>query len=389
MPAYGPDPLGWLDAALTAYRSGRFDVLLPTQEQVAVLSSVPGLLDERGVTTVVPPFAALAAVQDKISAFATLRRLGIPQPPGAVGPVDGVDWSHFPAYVKVPIGTASGGVTRVTSTEGLRATSLQGDVVVQAAVEGPLAMCQSVFDRGSLIAFHACIRTGEGASGGASAKLSTSLPEARCRIRDPGRRSRVARRLVGRRHPHRRRAQFIDINPRLVEPENAWRAGVDLVGALLDVAREATPARQAEGRSGVATPPTPVGRPGGRPTETGPPGSHRRGSVGRSTHRPLRRQCRGAHSHQGRPAGSRPPGHGLAGHGRPTGDLVLVLFRKCGQLRPHAPRVGADPAGPLPHLTGGPGGDRDHDSQRRRSAAVPSDTGAPDAWFTPGTARGE
>ena len=83
VPAYGPDPLGWLDAALTAYRSGRFDVLLPTQEQVAVLSSVPGLLDERGVTTVVPPFAALAAVQDKISAFATLRRLGDPPASGS------------------------------------------------------------------------------------------------------------------------------------------------------------------------------------------------------------------------------------------------------------------------------------------------------------------
>jgi len=46
---------------------------------------------------------------------------------------------------------------------------------------------------------------------------------------------------------------FIDINPRLVEPANAWLAGVDLVGALVDVATGG-PARHAtDGREGVAT----------------------------------------------------------------------------------------------------------------------------------------
>jgi hypothetical protein len=46
---------------------------------------------------------------------------------------------------------------------------------------------------------------------------------------------------------------FIDINPRLVEPGNAWRSGVDLVGALLDVARGSVPEIQSPGRPGVAT----------------------------------------------------------------------------------------------------------------------------------------
>jgi hypothetical protein len=39
--------------------------------------------------------------------------------------------------------------------------------------------CQSVFDHGSLIAFHANERTVEGAGGGASHKRSTSVPEVR------------------------------------------------------------------------------------------------------------------------------------------------------------------------------------------------------------------
>src|SRR6266536_4062002 len=73
VPSYGADPFGWLEAALTVYERGRFDVLLPTQEQVAVLSAVPDRLRQAGIATVVPPFDALARVQDKLSAFDPAR----------------------------------------------------------------------------------------------------------------------------------------------------------------------------------------------------------------------------------------------------------------------------------------------------------------------------
>ena len=46
---------------------------------------------------------------------------------------------------------------------------------------------------------------------------------------------------------------YIDINPRLVEPANAWRAGVDLVTALVEVACGTSVSVQQPGRSGVAT----------------------------------------------------------------------------------------------------------------------------------------
>ena len=51
VPVYGADPFGWLGAALAVYRTGRFDVLLPTQEQVAVLSLAAGQLAAAGVAT--------------------------------------------------------------------------------------------------------------------------------------------------------------------------------------------------------------------------------------------------------------------------------------------------------------------------------------------------
>ena len=250
VPKFGLAPLQWLYAALEHYRVGGYDVLFPTQEQVAVLAAAPDRLRSAGVVTAVPSFPALTAVQDKLSAFATLTRLGIPQPPTAVG-IDG--WTDFPAYVKVPIGTASGGVWRVESLDEINRLALDGTVLIQAATEGPLVMCSSVFDRGTLVAFHSCERMGEGARGGASHKRSLNLPELRTMFETIGcdlgwNGALSADVILGETGP-----VFIDVNPRLVEPENAWRSGVDLVTAMLDVALHNATPPQASGLNGVRT----------------------------------------------------------------------------------------------------------------------------------------
>ena len=250
VPPYGMDPSGWLDAALDVYQRGDSDVLFPTQEQVAVLSWAKSRLENAGVATAVPSFAALAAVQDKISASTTLHRLGIPQPLSAIG-TEG--WTRFPAFVKDPIGTASGGVRRVTTSEELQGAATGKPVLVQAAVNGPLIMCQSVFDHGLLVAFHANERTAEGPSGGASHKTSMSMPDARCWMEILG----------GDLHWHGALSAdlihsddgpvFIDVNPRLVEPQNAYFSGVDLVRAMMELATGGHPAPQPEGRTGITT----------------------------------------------------------------------------------------------------------------------------------------
>jgi len=49
VPPYGPDPLRWLDAMLSVYQSAGTDVLVPTQEQVAVLSACDDLVRAAGV----------------------------------------------------------------------------------------------------------------------------------------------------------------------------------------------------------------------------------------------------------------------------------------------------------------------------------------------------
>jgi biotin carboxylase len=264
VPAYGADPLGWLDAAITIAGQQDAQVLFPTQEQVAVMSLAAQRLRDAGLLTAVPDFTALAAVQDKLSAFATLTRLGLPQPPATVAAsrAELRSAGPLPMFVKTPIGTASAGVCQVTTPGQLRRLADQyhnddvfagGSVLAQQPVTGPLVMVQSVFARGELIAFHACERTGEGAGGGASHKRGVELPAVREQVSILGGKLRWHGALSADVILSPGGPQFIDINPRLVEPVNAYRSGVDLAGALLDIARNGSAEPQATGRPGVQT----------------------------------------------------------------------------------------------------------------------------------------
>jgi len=260
VPPFGADPFGWFDAVLERAVALGVDVVFPTQEQVTVLSHELPRLRAAGLSTAVPPFAALARVQDKVTARATLEAAGVAQPRSVVvrDRSDLEAWSAFPAFVKAPIGTASSAVRRVEGPGELAAAvpSLLGReqaVLVQEGAEGTLVMAQSIFDAGTMIAFHANERVREGVNGSASVKRSTELPELRAAMDRLG--SRLAWHgalsldaIVTAGGP-----LVIDVNPRLVEPANAVAAGTDLVGLLLGVATGTPPLRGAESRPGVTT----------------------------------------------------------------------------------------------------------------------------------------
>ncbi|HEY5013006.1 MAG TPA: hypothetical protein VIK61_09910 [Acidimicrobiia bacterium] len=110
-----------------------------------------------------------------------------------------------------------------------------------------------MFDQGRLVAFHANLRTREGVRGGASHKRSLVHPDARmaiemlgCELAWHGALSADAILTVD-------GPVVIDVNPRLVEPGNARRSGVDLVGAMIEVALGREPAVQPTGRPNVRT----------------------------------------------------------------------------------------------------------------------------------------
>ena len=257
VPNFGSDPFGWLDAAQRIASNRNADLLFPTQEQVTVLSAQEKRLT---VPTVIPAFPALRRVQDKISAYRTLKEIAAPQPEAFVisNPSDLQRVASYPVFIKRSVSTASSGVRRArTSDELVVAANDLGlgavELIAQEQVSGPLTMVQAVADRGRLIAYHANLRMKEGIGGGASLKKSVVVP----------RLAELLDRMVSALGWHAGLSMdvivtehgplIIDVNPRLVEPANAFCAGVDLVGAMLDLV-DGTGARiQHAGREGVLT----------------------------------------------------------------------------------------------------------------------------------------
>ncbi len=262
-PRFGADPFAWLDTVVRVLAEGRFDALIATHEQVIILSREAGRIRSLGVAMAVPPFSALTQVQDKIKARSTLAGLGLPQPLSAVAysadELLGTD--IMPAYVKTAMGTAGTGVRHVTDPGSLELTAREfaarnafaEGVLVQQPAAGPLVMVQAVFARGELVAWHANLRVREGSGGGACNKRGVNLPIVGehlallgTRLRWHGALSMDA--ILGSGGP-----TYIDINPRIVEPGNARRSGVDLVGALLDVSLGRRPKTSPPGAPDVAT----------------------------------------------------------------------------------------------------------------------------------------
>jgi hypothetical protein len=181
----------------------------------------------------------------------------IPRRQGAVASL--VRGGCGPAFLKAPIGTASTGVRRVRGRDQVRAAAAAfqqpgafaaGGVLVEEPVAGPLLMVQSVFSAGRLLALHANERTREGAGGGASTKTSRSLPGAADDVQQLGWHGALSLDAI----LDKDGPVWIDVNPRLVEPFNAARSGVDLLGPLLALARgQAGPSTVVGGTPGVRT----------------------------------------------------------------------------------------------------------------------------------------
>src|SRR6266702_3120264 len=263
-PGLRSDPVGYLAFVEQLLSGGQFDVLLPSHEQGFLFARARQRLEGR-VGLALPSFESYRTAHSKAGFSRLLDQLKLPQPStrivtSAIGLRDAV---RFPAVIKNSVGTASRGIWFVRNADDLERAlhdlgagdDFADEVLVQDLIAGTTEKAQSVFCQGRLIGFNAYRQVAAGVGGGEAIKESVHRPQVRASL------ERIGAELgwhgglsVDTVMPDDNTSPLlIDCNPRLVEPVNAYRSGVDLVGLLLRVSQGETPERLPEGRAGVRT----------------------------------------------------------------------------------------------------------------------------------------
>jgi hypothetical protein len=257
-PPSGVDPLGYLEVLRKVAADRGIDVLLPTHEQ-AWLFAAAGRLP--GVAVAVADIAAFDRVQSKVEFARLLDQLRLPQP-GWRLVSDQTDLAGlaFPYWLKTPFSTAGRGV-RLVRDEQSRATAAgalfeqaRGPLMAQEPGVGSYGQVQALFDRGRLVAAHTSVQTGTGIGPSAAARLSVDHPAPR---RDVA----ILGEALGWHggltldYLHRQgEPQYIECNPRTVEPGNATASGVNIPQLQVRLTKgEELPSVPEVGRAGVRT----------------------------------------------------------------------------------------------------------------------------------------
>jgi hypothetical protein len=264
-PSFAADPAAYLDFLLRQIQRQRYDVLLPTHDQVFLIARFAERFRGR-VGLAVPAFAALVRLQSKAAFMKLLDEMKLPHPPTRIihSRQELEQVSGFSVYIKLPYSTAGRGVWRVEGplemhrlAEKLDQGGLldgQTEILVQQPAPGVLCVVQSVFSRGRFLAGHCYRARALGVGGSASARVS---------INDPVVLEHVA--LIGASlgwhgalmldylHDVGAGPAYIDANPRIGETMNATLGGVNLCEKLVQVSLDESAAAGRPPREGIRT----------------------------------------------------------------------------------------------------------------------------------------
>lgn len=247
-PPVGRDPFGYLDFVLSRLATGDYDVLLPIHEQAFLFSRVKARFPGT-VGLALTEFQSFEQAQSKASFVTLLRQLAIPHPPTrlASSEQDLRTETGFPFFLKTAYGTATSGVWKISSPEQLDSAierlktqaALDGsdEVLVQQLATGRLERIQTVFAHGVLVAWHGYRQEEEGNGGGDISKVSVYRRVVRDYVERIGQQLgwHGALSLDYFFDQQTGTPQFIDANPRLVEPMNGVFSGVNLADKLVKV----------------------------------------------------------------------------------------------------------------------------------------------------------
>ena len=265
-PSFAKQPAEFLQFLVKLLRGRRYDVLLPTHEQVYLLSRFRDSLS-RHVGMALPEFSSLERLQNKAHFSLLLNELDLPQPETIILTSCGELDRHwvFPFYLKLAHSTAGGGVFYIENAKSLkeRTRQLQCDgrltdrtkMLLQQPARGVLSTVQAVFNHGELIGVHSFESRRLGVGGMSTARVSAD----HALVRQHG--ERIGRHLEW--HGaffidyffdrDSSRPEYIEANPRIGETVNAWLSGVNLADLLVRISHGESPARAPLGRPGVLT----------------------------------------------------------------------------------------------------------------------------------------
>lgn len=258
-PAPGSDPIGYLQTVDAVVADRRIDVVLPTHEQAWLFAAARP--PRAGTRTAVADIAAFDRVQSKIEFAKLLEELALPQPEWRLidSPSDLKDLS-YPYWLKTAFSTAGRGVRQVVDersramvADELLARS-DGPVMAQQPAAGQYGQVQGLFDHGRLVAAHTSVQIGVGIGPSAAARLSVDHPLPRDHIAMLGHRLAWHGGLTLD-YLHRDGSpQYIECNPRTVEPANATASGVNIPRLQIQLTQgEEMSAEPLIGREGVRT----------------------------------------------------------------------------------------------------------------------------------------
>ena len=252
-------PHTWLKHMVMLVEKEKYNAVLPTHEVAWMIAEGRKLLPP-DFPVAVASAKAFSHTQSKLAFAGLLDELGIPQPVyRSVGAGQEITLP-FPLWAKTEYGTAGRSVHKVHTKEQLkeivyRYSSSKGNrLLVQEDIKGQYGQVQAVFDRGRMAAVHTTVRTGIGAGNSAAARKSVDFPLTRRHIQRIGEHLRWHGPITIDFIHRNGNPVYIECNPRMVEPANAERAGVNFPDLLVKLSeRKQLPDNLCIGKANIET----------------------------------------------------------------------------------------------------------------------------------------
>ncbi len=245
-PAFNDRPLDYARYVASVAQQGGYQAVIPVHEQAYVLAKYRHLIS---TPISLANFPAFQKVQGKVAFARALQDLSLPQPDFQI--VDDLNqvrkYSDYPFYLKTNFGNAGQGVwriddeakrDRVIMNMDSKFIARENKLLIQRQINGQLCQVQAVFDQGELWASHSTQTRGTSLGGGHAARTSVEHPVVCEHVRALGNylnwHGPIALDYIY--DESAAQPYYLEANPRLVEPMNAYLSGINFPELIIQAA---------------------------------------------------------------------------------------------------------------------------------------------------------